>query len=235
MSQYSEIPETPHAKRGLKYEDLVGEAASPASSSGSSVAGEHRHDNNNTPREVSSPHQRNESSVKVGALAPPVLGSEKGQMDKKKGASSPYSVPIDLGGLTASGFPNGHASDPTFPPLYPSTGCYSIVTKHHLCAKILRFWAVNRSYLLVIISTLFGSAMTLFTKILESGDDSMHPFQILFIRMAASAVACTAALYLCSPSEFPLGPKGVRQLLLMRGATGFFGIFGLWTAIGTFP
>lgn len=235
MPKHSEIPETPRAERGIKYEDFVGEAASPASSSGNPVAGERHHDNNSTPREVSSPHQRNGSPVKAGALAPLVLGSEQGGMDKKKGASSPFLMPVDLGDLTASTFPNGHASDPTFTSSYPSTGCHSIVAKHRLCATLLTFWAANRSCLLVVVSSFFASAMTLFAKILESGDDSMHPSQILFLRMASTAVACTAALYLWHPSEFPLGPKGVRHLLLLRGATGFFGIFGIWTAIGTLP
>lgn len=226
MSHYSEIPQTPLAKRAFKYEAFVEEAASPSSSSGSSVVEEHRHD---TLGEVSLPRSKENGLLfnQEEALAPSSLGLEKDEMKSKHDATSPFLVPIDLRRLSTSPLPNAHAQAP----IYLSASGHDPVITKHLRAKMYLFWGTNRSYLLVIISTLFGSAMTLFTKLLESGDDSMHPFQILFIRMAVSFVICAAAVYLKQPSEFPLGPKGIRWLLVLRGISGFFGICGIWTSI----
>ncbi|KAF3766079.1 hypothetical protein M406DRAFT_255168 [Cryphonectria parasitica EP155] len=93
------------------------------------------------------------------------------------------------------------------------------------------FWAENSSYLLVIFSTFFSAVMTLLTKLLEGGDHGMGPFQILFVRMAVSMIACSLLLFFRKRSEFPFGPKGITLLLLGRGASGFLGICGIWTAI----
>lgn len=111
---------------------------------------------------------------------------------------------------------------------------YSSTRRQYPYPVLTWFWEENRSYLLVFLSTFFGSVMTLFTKLLESGDDGMHPFQIMFVRMAFSVVACSALLYLRKPSEFPFGPKALRWVLIGRGVSGFLGIYGIWTAIGVF-
>lgn len=96
---------------------------------------------------------------------------------------------------------------------------------------LAKFWAHNRSYLLVALSTIFGAVMTLFTKILASHSDGMHTIQILFVRMAITTIICSSGIHLRSPSEFPLGHRDVRHLLVLRGISGFFGIWGLWSSI----
>lgn len=176
-------------------------------------------------------HKDGGEPAQEGALAPlRSLFLEKEGTGRKSDALSPFLIPIDSPHLSRSPLPSHNLSDPVYL-ISSSDGHHSVFTKQHLYAKMLRFWAANRSYLLVIISTVFGSVMTLFAKLLESGDHGMHPFQILFIRMAVSTIFCSTAVYLKKPSEFPYGPKGIRWLLLLRGVFGFFGICGIWTAI----
>lgn len=98
-------------------------------------------------------------------------------------------------------------------------------------SKAREFWAENRSCMLVVTSSLFSSAMALFTKLLELGDDGMDAFQILFIRMGVTTIWCTSLLCLKGNPDSLIGPKEVRGLLLFRGISGFFGILGIWTAI----
>lgn len=106
-------------------------------------------------------------------------------------------------------------------------------TRRRIYARACRFWALNRSYLLVIISTFFGSLMTLLTKLLEDDGQGMHAFQILWCRMFVSWFICAGALYYAKPAEFPFGPRKVRWLLVTRGIFGFIGIGGIWTALST--
>lgn len=226
MPHHSEISQTPHAMGPFRYVAVFEEAASPSSSSRSSVVEEHHHV---TSRGFSLPTTSTKDWIynQKGALASPSLGPEKDEL-KSKHDASPFLMPVDSRRLSMSPHPYAHASVPTC----ISPGVHDpVAIKQHLRAKMCLFWATNRSYLLVIISTLFGSVMTLFTKLLETGNDGMHPFQILFIRMAISSVFCAAAVYLKKPAEFPLGPRGIRWMLVLRGFTGFFGIYGIWTAI----
>lgn len=85
--------------------------------------------------------------------------------------------------------------------------------------------------MLVVTSSVFSSAMALFTKLLELGDDGMDAFQILFIRMGVTTIWCTSLLCWKGKPDSLIGPREVRGLLLLRGISGFFGIVGIWTAI----
>lgn len=85
--------------------------------------------------------------------------------------------------------------------------------------------------MLVVTSSVFSSAMALFTKLLELGDDGMDAFQILFIRMGVTTIWCTSLLCWKGNPDSLIGSREVRGLLLLRGISGFFGIVGIWTAI----
>lgn len=104
---------------------------------------------------------------------------------------------------------------------------------HH--SKIYQLWASNRSCSLVILAVFFGSAMTLFTKMLETGQHAMHPFKILFLRMSVTSILCFVPLYCKKDGGSPLGPKNLRWLLAIRGISGFFGLCGIWMSISAFP
>lgn len=97
--------------------------------------------------------------------------------------------------------------------------------------------------ILVAFSQFFGALMNLAARILEfdgSADPSgtgtgMHPFQILFARMSITTICSCVYMYFTKVPHFPLGAKDVRWLLVIRGVTGFFGIFPLWMSLMYLP
>ncbi|KAK0652077.1 hypothetical protein B0T16DRAFT_321267 [Cercophora newfieldiana] len=92
-----------------------------------------------------------------------------------------------------------------------------------------RFWDGNRGVILVGVAQLFGATMNLCTRLLELDEEhAMHPFQILFFRMGITTVCSMIYMWYTNVPDFPLGAKDVRLLLVLRGTTGFFGIFGMW-------
>lgn len=97
------------------------------------------------------------------------------------------------------------------------------------------FWARNRGVVLVASAQLFGALMNLFARLLELDGEGMHPFQILFARMSLTTLFSVLYAYKTQVPFFPLGPKGVRRLLLVRGFTGFFGIYGMWYSMMYLP
>ncbi|KAK5662855.1 hypothetical protein OQA88_6266 [Cercophora sp. LCS_1] len=77
--------------------------------------------------------------------------------------------------------------------------------------------------------------MNLSARLLETDGDGMHPFQILFARMSITTVCSVAYMYYTKVPQFPFGPKEVRVLLVARGLTGFFGIYGMWWSMMYLP
>jgi hypothetical protein len=90
------------------------------------------------------------------------------------------------------------------------------------------FWLRNQGILLVLISQLFGALMNVTTRLLELEGEGMHPFQILFARMSLTLIFCCSWMYWKEVPDFPLGAKGIRWILVARGLTGFFGIYGMY-------
>jgi hypothetical protein len=91
-----------------------------------------------------------------------------------------------------------------------------------------KFWSRNQGPFLVSISQLFGALMNVTTRLLELEGEGMHPFQILFARMTLTLIFCCSWMYWKNVPDFPLGAKGIRLLLVARGLTGFFGIYGMY-------
>lgn len=62
----------------------------------------------------------------------------------------------------------------------------------------------------------------------NNGDNPFHPLHIIFVRMVAStALGFTYTWYRRVP-DAPLGPRNIRHLLLIRGLTGFVGLWGTY-------
>jgi hypothetical protein len=70
--------------------------------------------------------------------------------------------------------------------------------------------------------------MNVATRLLELDGKGMHPFQVLFVRMGVTMILCCAYMWYAKVPYFPLGKKEVRKLLVVRGLSGFFGIFGIY-------
>ncbi|AEO71138.1 uncharacterized protein THITE_2123230 [Thermothielavioides terrestris NRRL 8126] len=62
-----------------------------------------------------------------------------------------------------------------------------------------------------------------------------HPLQILFARMSLTTALSCLYMWWTSVPDFPLGPRGLRWVLVVRGVTGFFGIYGMWYSMMYLP
>lgn len=90
------------------------------------------------------------------------------------------------------------------------------------------FWTLYQGLILVAISQLFGALMNVTTRLLELEGEGMHPFQILFVRMLCTLIFCCTWMWWADVPDFPRGAKGIRLLLVARGVSGFFGIYGMY-------
>ncbi|KAH7094446.1 hypothetical protein FB567DRAFT_3835 [Paraphoma chrysanthemicola] len=101
-------------------------------------------------------------------------------------------------------------------------------------ARLQFFWVANKGLALVLISQLFGTLMNVTTRMLEmEGNDGngYHPFQILFARMFITVVCASLYMWRKKIEHFPFGLREVRPLLVARGLSGFFGVFGMYFAL----
>lgn len=93
----------------------------------------------------------------------------------------------------------------------------------------------NRGLVLVAVAQLFGALMNLSARLLELDGEGMHPFQILFARMSITTLFSCIYAFKSHVPDFPLGRREVRWLLVVRGFTGFFGIYGMWYSMMYLP
>ncbi|KAF6843959.1 integral membrane protein DUF6 [Colletotrichum musicola] len=102
-------------------------------------------------------------------------------------------------------------------------------------ARLRRFWNTNKGVVLVALSQLFGALMNLTARLLELEGEGMHPLQVLFARQSLTMVCCCIYMYYMKIPDFPFGKKEIRWLLIARGVSGFFGIFGMWYSMMYLP
>jgi hypothetical protein len=94
--------------------------------------------------------------------------------------------------------------------------------------KWKKFWNRNQGLFFVVLSQIFSALMNVATRLLELEGDGMDPLQILFVRMLITSVFCCAWMWWKKLPDFPLGAKGIRWLLVARGISGFFGMYGMY-------
>ncbi|KAL8795671.1 MAG: hypothetical protein Q9195_001909 [Heterodermia aff. obscurata] len=97
-------------------------------------------------------------------------------------------------------------------------------------AQPVTFWSRNKGLILVVLAQAFGALMSLTTRLLEtegSHGSSMHPFQILFVRMFITLLFSLVYMYWAKIPHAPLGHKDVRALLVARGIAGLVSLFGV--------
>ncbi|KAL8354347.1 hypothetical protein RB601_003963 [Gaeumannomyces tritici] len=110
-----------------------------------------------------------------------------------------------------------------------------------LRARTLSAWTKHRAAILMLGATVCGVTMNTCARFLEhggGGDPSrppMHPLQLLLARMAVTVAFSSAYMAWRRRSQFPWGRRDVRGLLLLRGACGFFGIWGMWQSMMYLP
>ncbi|KAI6779817.1 tip49 [Emericellopsis cladophorae] len=98
-----------------------------------------------------------------------------------------------------------------------------------------RFWARNKGPVLVATSQFFGALMNLSARLLETDGEGMHPVQVLLMRQSITSLCCFMYMWWMSTPGGPFGTKDIRILLLIRGLSGFFGIYGMWYSMMYLP
>jgi hypothetical protein len=88
------------------------------------------------------------------------------------------------------------------------------------------FWARNKGPALVALSQLFGALMNLAARLLELEGNGMHPVQVLLIRQSMTSLCCFIYMWWMKTPGGPFGGREILLLLVIRGVSGFFGIYG---------
>jgi len=100
-----------------------------------------------------------------------------------------------------------------------------------LSKKASRLYWDNLGLLLITASQAFFACMNLFVKLLTASDDPVPALELIWIRMVITYVCCMTYM-LVKKVEHPwVGPPGVRLLLVARGVSGFFGLFGIYYSL----
>jgi hypothetical protein len=91
------------------------------------------------------------------------------------------------------------------------------------------FYERNFGLVLVFLAQTCGSVMNTAAKLLATGYEAkFHAMQIIFIRMLCTTILGMLYMAYIKTPDFPLGKKGIRGLLVLRGLCGFVGLFGLY-------
>ncbi|KAF9764200.1 hypothetical protein IL306_002874 [Fusarium sp. DS 682] len=98
--------------------------------------------------------------------------------------------------------------------------------------KLQNFYSRNIGLFYVLVAQLFASIMSMTTRLLETGfETKFHALQIIFVRMLATASIGSLYMWFKKVPDFPLGPREVRGLLILRGFAGSSGLFGLYYSL----
>ena len=135
--------------------------------------------------------------------------------------SAAFLNPIVPRSLSASPRPEDGQTPPGRP-----RGLSPVLYSHHtrrrttVTERARQFWDRNRGVILVAVSQLFGALMNLAAKLLELESD-MHPLHILFVRMSMTTIFSCLYMWRNKVPDFPLGARGIRGVLVVRGISGF--------------
>ncbi|KAF3039062.1 hypothetical protein E8E11_001493 [Didymella keratinophila] len=98
--------------------------------------------------------------------------------------------------------------------------------------KLHAFYERNFGLVLVFLAQTCGSIMNTAAKLLATGyETKFHAMQIIFIRMSCTTILGMLYMMWHKTPDFPLGAKGIRGLLVLRGSCGFVGLFGLYYSL----
>lgn len=128
--------------------------------------------------------------------------------------------------------PIAHGAGPPHP---HTPGNMLLASGGSMSWALQKFWATNKPAILVALSQFFGACMNLSARFLELEGDGMHPVQMLLMRQSVTASCCLVYMWLAKIADAPLGRKDIRWLLLVRGCSGFFGIYGVWWSMMYLP
>ncbi|KAL4723266.1 hypothetical protein ACLX1H_009756 [Fusarium chlamydosporum] len=102
-------------------------------------------------------------------------------------------------------------------------------------SKWKQFWIKNKPAAHVALAQFFGALMNLSARLVQLEGEGMHPVQALLIRHSITALCCSIYMWWNKTPDFPFGKKEIRWLLWLRGACGFWGIYGVWYSMMYIP
>ncbi|TLD15213.1 hypothetical protein PspLS_10754 [Pyricularia sp. CBS 133598] len=103
-------------------------------------------------------------------------------------------------------------------------------------AKLKDFYTRNLGLLFVFLAQGCGSCMSVAAKILINDDSApFNALHVIFVRMLATAILGLLYMWWKSVPDAPFGDRSVRGLLLLRGASGFSGLLGLYYSLSYLP
>ncbi|KAM0386893.1 hypothetical protein ACHAQC_011318 [Fusarium culmorum] len=98
--------------------------------------------------------------------------------------------------------------------------------------KLQDVYSQNVGLFYVLLAQLFASIMSMTTRLLATGfETKFHALQIIFVRMLATTLIGSFYMWREKVPDFPLGPRNVRGLLVLRGMAGSVGLFGLYYSL----
>ncbi|SCV01751.1 LANO_0F13344g1_1 [Lachancea nothofagi CBS 11611] len=108
--------------------------------------------------------------------------------------------------------------------------------KSHLQRLSHEYLKPNIGLVYLLTANLFNSAMVVSTKLLETDptlEAPITPLQILVVRMFITYVGTLIYMYWnrAKIDHVPWGPPEMRKWLILRGFTGFFGVFGMYYSL----
>ncbi|KZT35884.1 hypothetical protein SISSUDRAFT_1050665 [Sistotremastrum suecicum HHB10207 ss-3] len=98
-------------------------------------------------------------------------------------------------------------------------------------ARLKTLYYDNTGLLLIGSSQAFFALMNLFVKFLTDLDEPVPALELVWARMIITYLCCISYM-LSTNVEYPFtGPPEVRKLLVFRGVSGFFGLFGVYYSL----
>ncbi|KAF8634734.1 hypothetical protein AX15_000746 [Amanita polypyramis BW_CC] len=89
----------------------------------------------------------------------------------------------------------------------------------------------NAGLLLIVAAEAFYAFMNVSVKVLTTGGADVPILEILFLRMIVTYVGSITYMYYAKINYPILGPPEIRHLLVCRGFSGFFGIWGIYYSL----
>ncbi|KAF1961006.1 hypothetical protein CC80DRAFT_489228 [Byssothecium circinans] len=121
--------------------------------------------------------------------------------------------------------------DGAFPQLPPIPDD-SRVPERGIRKSLHDFYDRNLGLFLVFLAQTCGSIMNMAAKLLTTSYEvKFHALQIIFIRMSCTTILGVLYMWYHKTPDFPLGARRIRGLLILRGAAGFVGLFGLYYSL----
>ncbi|TLD03201.1 uncharacterized protein PgNI_12461 [Pyricularia grisea] len=103
-------------------------------------------------------------------------------------------------------------------------------------AKVKDFYTRNLGLLFVFLAQGCGACMSVAAKLLINDDSgSFNALHVIFVRMLATAILGLLYMWWKSVPDAPFGDRSVRGLLVLRGASGFTGLLGLYYSLSYLP